>query len=290
MSKDFILAAVLTLACIILAALPIGPTVYAVRKVVFYLINPTANAFLDASKHASKISSSWHDLFTAREELGALRESVKQGHLESLAALVEQNEAGHDASLDVMASRVPALQQIKGLDFSLAAVSYRPAGQKNWASIACLRGAQGAELPTQGAVLQFYPQLDNFVLAGKMLPAEQEIGGFKCMEMLTGADYSVTVAIERTGEIALMRGVGHPGEVVIEYLPKDSQAQRGDVVVTAGSSWIAPAGIAVGVIDRVLAPSPDELFARAYLKPYFNLSKVEEVVVVSKHQEAGTRR
>jgi rod shape-determining protein MreC len=69
------------------------------------------------------------------------------------------------------------------------------------------------------------------------------------------------------------------GQVVLEYVMSDEQVQPGDRVLTSGGDGIFPKGLPVGMVTRV---SPGhELFLNIQIHPAANLSKLEEVLVIT---------
>ena len=73
------------------------------------------------------------------------------------------------------------------------------------------------------------------------------------------------------------------GEVVLEKVTGDEQVRAGEPVLTSGGDRIFPKGLRVGTVTRV-SQSPD-LFLNIRVKPAANLSKLEEVLVVTKVEE-----
>jgi len=86
--------------------------------------------------------------------------------------------------------------------------------------------------------------------------------------------------VESTGAAALLRGIGDPRRLRLDYLPLDAGIRAGDRVVTAAASRIAPPGIPVGeVLGRgpSAAPSP---FQSAWVRPYADVSRLRELIVL----------
>jgi rod shape-determining protein MreC len=87
-------------------------------------------------------------------------------------------------------------------------------------------------------------------------------------------------------EKARLQGVlrGTPsGEVVLEKVMSDEQVQPGAAVVTSGGDRIFPKGLPVGTVSKV-SPGTD-FFLSIRVKPAANLSKLEEVLVVTSVEE-----
>ena len=72
------------------------------------------------------------------------------------------------------------------------------------------------------------------------------------------------------------------GEVVLEKVMADETVQPGEKVVTSGGDRIFPKGFTVGTVTKV---STKDLFLNIRVKPAVNLSKLEEVLVVTQVQE-----
>jgi rod shape-determining protein MreC len=70
------------------------------------------------------------------------------------------------------------------------------------------------------------------------------------------------------------------GEVMLEHIMTDNTVQAGEVVRTSGGDRIFPKGLPVGVVTRV--NNGADLFLNIRVKPAANLSKLEEVLVVTK--------
>ena len=73
------------------------------------------------------------------------------------------------------------------------------------------------------------------------------------------------------------------GEVVLEKVMSDETVQPGEKVVTSGGDQIFPKGLAVGTVTKV---SPGaELFLNIRVKPSADLSRLEEVLVITQEEE-----
>ena len=73
------------------------------------------------------------------------------------------------------------------------------------------------------------------------------------------------------------------GEVVLEKVMSDEQVAAGETVLTSGGDRIFPKGLPIGTITRV-SPGPG-LFLNIRIHPVANLSKLEEVLVITKMEE-----
>jgi len=75
------------------------------------------------------------------------------------------------------------------------------------------------------------------------------------------------------------------GEVVLEKIMNDEAVQPGDIVRTSGGDRIFPKGLPVGTVTRVSNGTGSDLFLNIRVRPAANLSKLEEVLVVTKLEE-----
>src|SRR6202453_548158 len=70
------------------------------------------------------------------------------------------------------------------------------------------------------------------------------------------------------------------GEVMLEKVMSDESVSVGEQVLTSGGDGIFPKGLLVGTVTKVTPGS--ELFLNIHLRPAADLSKLEEVLVVTK--------
>jgi rod shape-determining protein MreC len=73
------------------------------------------------------------------------------------------------------------------------------------------------------------------------------------------------------------------GEVVLEKVMSDEAVPPGEMVLTSGGDGIFPKGLLVGRVTKVAPGS--ELFLNIRVRPAADLSKLEEVLVVTKIDE-----
>jgi rod shape-determining protein MreC len=88
----------------------------------------------------------------------------------------------------------------------------------------------------------------------------------------------VGALLEKTRLQGIVRGTP-AGEVVLEKIMSDEAVQPGEQVSTSGGDRIFPKGLPIGVVTRV-TNGPD-LFLNIRVRPSANLSKLEEVLVVT---------
>lgn len=90
--------------------------------------------------------------------------------------------------------------------------------------------------------------------------------------------------LEKSRLQGIVRGTP-AGEVVLEKIMNDEAVQPGDIVRTSGGDRIFPKGLPVGTVTRVSNGTGSDLFLNIRIRPAANLSKLEEVLVVTKIEE-----
>jgi rod shape-determining protein MreC len=92
----------------------------------------------------------------------------------------------------------------------------------------------------------------------------------------------VGAILDKTRIQGILRGTP-AGEVVLEKVMSDEAVPPGEMVLTSGGDGIFPKGLLVGRVTKV-APG-NELFLNIRVRPAADLSKLEEVLVVTKIDE-----
>jgi len=92
----------------------------------------------------------------------------------------------------------------------------------------------------------------------------------------------VGAILEKSRLQGILRGLPS-GEIGLERVMSDEQVPAGELVLTSGGDRIFPKGLPIGRVTRV-SPGSD-LFLNVQVKPTANLSKLEEVLIVTKVDE-----
>ncbi len=92
----------------------------------------------------------------------------------------------------------------------------------------------------------------------------------------------VGAILEKSRLQGILRGMPS-GEVALERVMSDEQVPAGELVLTSGGDRIFPKGLPIGRVTKVSTGS--DLFLNIRVKPSANLSKLEEVLVVTKVDE-----
>src|SRR5579863_39998 len=92
----------------------------------------------------------------------------------------------------------------------------------------------------------------------------------------------VGAILEKSRLQGVLRGTAL-GEEVLEKVMSDETVQPGERVVTSGGDQIFPKGLPVGTVTKV-SPGP-ELFLNIRVRPAVDLSRLEEVLVITQQEE-----
>jgi rod shape-determining protein MreC len=92
----------------------------------------------------------------------------------------------------------------------------------------------------------------------------------------------VGAILDKTRLQGILRGTPS-GEVVLEKVMSDETVPAGELVLTSGGDGVFPKGLAAGRVTKV-APGGD-LFLNIQVRPADDLSRLEEVLVVTKIDE-----
>jgi rod shape-determining protein MreC len=92
----------------------------------------------------------------------------------------------------------------------------------------------------------------------------------------------VGAILDKTRTQGILRGTAS-GEVVLEKVMSDETVPAGEMVLTSGGDGVFPKGLLVGRVTKVAPGS--ELFLNIHVRPAADLSRLEEVLVVTKIDE-----
>jgi rod shape-determining protein MreC len=104
--------------------------------------------------------------------------------------------------------------------------------------------------------------------------------------VLTDRNSSIAVRVDRTRARANVRGLGKPDAARLEYALRIEDMIEGDALVTSGTDGVFPRGMPVGKVTQ-LDRSAHGLFQDARVIPAVDVTRVEEVLVVTAWERAG---
>ena len=212
-------------------------------------------------------SNLWHNYFYlrgVRAENRQLKEQIEQMRLEQVRLSEDAAQARRLQNLlafkEQFISKTVAAQVIGTSGSDLSRVVYIDKGRND--GVDRDMGVITAD-GVVGKVLFVYPNL-----AQVLLISDQSSG--------------VGVVLSKSRLQGVLRGTAN-GEIMLERVMSDEQVQPGESVLTSGGDQIFPKGLPVGTVTKVA--NGKDLFLDIKIKPAANLSKLEEVLVLTEKQE-----
>jgi rod shape-determining protein MreC len=215
----------------------------------------------------SSTGNLWHSYFYlrgVRQENRALKQEIERLRIEQVR-LSEDAEQAH---------RLQALLGFKEqfISRTVAAQVIGSSGSEQSRSIYIDKGARDGIKPDMAVITA-----DGVV--GKVLRVFKTTSQVLLINDQTSG---VGAILEKSRLQGVLRGTP-AGEVVLEKVMSDEPVQPGERVLTSGGDQIFPKGLPVGTVTKV---SPGaELFLNIRVKPVANLSRLEEVLVVTQEEE-----
>jgi len=97
--------------------------------------------------------------------------------------------------------------------------------------------------------------------------------------LLSDSGHAIPVIIERTGLRSIAVGTGDPHELLLPYLPRNTDVEKNDRILTSGLGGIFKAGLPVGIVKDVKR-DPSQPLARILVEPAAALDRSHEVLVL----------
>jgi len=223
------------------------------------------------SQHS--VSNLWHDYFYLRGVRQENRDLKQQ--IERLE--IQQVRLNEDAE---QARRLQVLLGFKEqfISKTVAAQVIGSSGSEQSRSVYIDKGTRDGISPDMAVITA-----DGVV--GKVL----KVFGAKPIEasvsqvlLINDQTSGVGAILEKSRLQGVLRGTP-AGEVVLEKVMSDETVQPGEKVLTSGGDRIFPKGLPVGTVTKV--STGPELFLNVRVKPAVNLSKLEEVLVITQQEE-----
>jgi rod shape-determining protein MreC len=99
--------------------------------------------------------------------------------------------------------------------------------------------------------------------------------------MISDQSSGVGALLEKSRLQGVLRGTPD-GELILERVMSDEQVAPGEVVLSSGGDQVFPKGLPVGTVTK--ASPGKEMFLNIHVKPAADLSRLEEVLVVTEKQ------
>ncbi len=104
--------------------------------------------------------------------------------------------------------------------------------------------------------------------------------------LINDPDSGVGAMLESSRLQGILRGTA-AGEITLKYVMSDEKVAPGEQVLTSGGDRIFPKGLPIGVVQQ--ANPGSDLFLNIRVKPGANLSRLEEVLVVTSIAETNPK-
>jgi len=211
--------------------------------------------------------NAWHDYFYLRGVRAENRDLKQQIERMSL----ERVRMSQDAD---QARRLQALLAFKEqfISQTMAAQVIGSSGSELSRSVYIDKGESDGIKPDMAVITA-----DGIV--GKVL---RVYGSTSLVLLIDDQTSGVGALLDKTRLQGILRGTPS-GEVVLEKVMSDETVPAGEMVLTSGGDGIFPKGLLVGTVTKVSLGS--ELFLNIRVRPAADLSKLEEVLVVTKIDE-----
>ena len=98
--------------------------------------------------------------------------------------------------------------------------------------------------------------------------------------LVTDHETGAGVILEKSRLVGVLHGIS-PTELVVNNIMSDEKVERGEQVVTSGGDRIYPRGLPVGTVISFLPDLDNQPFLAIRIKPAADLSRLEEVLVVT---------
>ncbi|HEY6302291.1 MAG TPA: rod shape-determining protein MreC [Terriglobales bacterium] len=209
-------------------------------------------------------SNVWHSYFYLR----GVRAENRNLKLQIERMSLEQVRMSQDAD---QARRLQALLAFKEqfISQTMAAQVIGSSGSELSRSVYIDKGESNGIKPDMAVITA-----DGIV--GKVLRA---YGSTSLVLLINDQTSGVGALLDKTRLQGILRGTPS-GEVVLEKVMSDETVPAGEMILTSGGDGIFPKGLLVGRVTKV-APGSD-LFLNIRVRPAADLSKLEEVLVVTK--------
>ncbi|MGD1025059.1 MAG: rod shape-determining protein MreC [Candidatus Sulfotelmatobacter sp.] len=227
-------------------------------------ITPFERALVWAQNSGKNI---WHNYFFlrgVRAENRQLKEQIEQMRLEQVRLSEDAEQAHRLQSLlafkEQTIAKTVAAQVIGSSGSDLSRSIYIDKGSNDGVGLDMAVITAGGIV---GKVLRVYPST-TLVL------------------MINDQTSGVGAMLEKSRLQGVLRGTAD-GAVILERVMSDEQVTPGETVISSGGDQIFPKGLPVGTVTKV---SPGrEMFLNIQVKPAADLSRLEEVLVITEKQE-----
>jgi rod shape-determining protein MreC len=230
------------------------------------LVTPFERLFISTGRGVRSIWHNYVDLRGVREHNQQLEAELQRVRAENMSMHLDADQGRRLQSLlgfkERFISRTVAAQVIGTSGSDQARIIYIDRGRSDGIK-------EGMAVITPDGIV------------GKIARADR---GTSQVLLISDVNSGAGVILERLGLKAVLEG-SQSGYPIVTNVMSDEKVEPGDRVITSGGDLVYPKGLVVGTVTAI-KPDPDrDPFLQIRIKPAANLSRLEEVLVVTQMQE-----
>ena len=246
-----------------------GGRLHAVQRGFLTIVSPIQDGANKALKPVRDAFGWIGDTLHAKGERDQLHKQVEKLRREVIA---ERSE--HQGYSELLA--------LYGLDHRLSIANYRPVtatvvgkSPNLWYSTVTIDRGESSDIHVND------PVINAEGLVGKVTQAASD--GAQ-VSLITDSSVGVSARIGTTGATGIVQPkVGDPNDLLLQYLPANAQANKGDYIVTSGTvaspdDSLYPPGIPIGQVTSV---NEESAFRSVNVHPLANLHNLDVVQVLT---------
>jgi rod shape-determining protein MreC len=243
---------------------PDGPSTRLIRLWVASAFTPLEKLFVSSSHWTRETWRDYIDLHNVRQENRDLRQQLEE-------LRIQQARVQQDAE---QARRLQAL-----LGFKEQFIQQTVAAQ--------VIGSSGSELSRvltldRGSRDGIHNDMAVITPDGVVGKIVRVFPGSSQVLEITDQSSGVGAILEKSRLQGIVKGTPE-GDPMLDYIMVDETVGAGERVLTSGGDRIFPKGLPIGSVTRV--DKGHDLFHAIYLKPAADLSRLEEVLIITKVEE-----
>jgi rod shape-determining protein MreC len=243
---------------------PDGPSTRLIRLWVASAFTPLEKLFVGTSRWTRETWKDYIDLHNVRQENRQLREQLEEMR-------VQQARLQQDAE---QARRLQAL-----LGFKEQFIHQTVAAQVIGSSGSELSRVLTLDKGSRDGIRNDMAVITPDGVVGKIV---RVFPGSSQVLVITDQSSGVGAILEKSRLQGIVKGTPE-GDPMLDYIMVDEAVGGGERVLTSGGDRIFPKGLPVGSVIRV--EKGHDLFHAIYLKPAADLSRLEEVLIITKVEE-----
>lgn len=105
--------------------------------------------------------------------------------------------------------------------------------------------------------------------------------------LISDPAHALLAQVDRSGIRVLVAGTGNPRQLVLRYVPIETDIREGDAIVTSGLDDHYPPSYLIGHVKQIARPI-DKSFATILLQPAAQLDRAREVLLIDYQAEQTT--